>query len=68
MTPKEKEIMIIEYTLKDIFQRDEIKRIDVAIANKLFEKWKTLTEYTECDEYPVLNCILDKEPNWKINK
>jgi hypothetical protein len=57
------EILTIEYTLKTIFAKDKITRIDVAIANKLFEKWKVLTEYVEDDKSPIRETILDEEPN-----
>jgi hypothetical protein len=57
------EILTIEYTLKTIFRKDKITRIDVAIANNLFYKWKKLTEYVEDDKSPIMESILDEEPN-----
>ena len=57
------EILTIEYTLKTIFRKDKITRIDVAIANKLFEKWKKLTEHVEETKSPIMESILEEEPN-----
>lgn len=68
MTPKEKEIFVIEQTLKDIFKRDEIRKIDVTAANKLFDKWKVLTNYIKYDKTPVEESIIDEEPDWKNKK
>ena len=62
------EILTIEYTLKTIFRKDKITRIDVAIANKLFEKWKVLTEHVENNKSPIIESILDNEPNYKSNQ
>ena len=64
----EDEIRTIEYTLKNIFNKDVIKSIDVAVANNLFEKWKKLTGYVEDSNHPISDYIIDEEPNWKINK
>ena len=60
----ENEIRTIEYTLRNIFNKDEIRMIDVVAANSLFDKWKELTGYTEDDKFPVKHPILDEEPNW----
>ena len=57
------EILTIEYTLKTIFRKDKITRIDVAIANKLFDKWKKLTEHVEETKSPIMESILEEEPN-----
>jgi hypothetical protein len=54
----ENEIKTIEYTLRNIFIKDEITHEDVFSANKLFEKWKKLTGYEE-------QSILEEEPNWQ---
>tara|TARA_R110000868_G_C10353239_1_gene716525 strand:- start:4 stop:207 length:204 start_codon:yes stop_codon:yes gene_type:complete len=62
---KDSEIIIIEATLRNIFKKDVVNRIDVGIANKLFEKWKLIKEHTEDIEYPLLKSILDEEPNWQ---
>lgn len=43
----EDEIKTIEYTLRSIFNKNEIRAIDVDVSNNLFEKWKKLTGYTE---------------------
>ena len=62
------EILTIEYTLKTIFRKDKITRIDVAIANNLFYKWKKLTEHVEDNKSPIMESILDEEPNYKSNQ
>jgi predicted transcriptional regulator len=54
----QEEIKTIEYTLRSIFNKDEIRMIDVVAANSLFEKWKKLTGYTE--EIILDQSILDK--------
>ena len=59
------EILTIEYTLKNIFRKDRITKLDVNIANKLFNKWKKLTEHVENIKSPIMESILDKEPNYK---
>jgi len=51
----EEEIKTIEYTLRNIFQKDEITERDVINASILFQKWKSLTGYME-------ESILDEEP------
>lgn len=56
------EIFDIEFRLKKIFEKTNITRFDVNIANELFYKWKKLTEYKEKYEYPIIDDILDKEP------
>lgn len=57
----EKELLHIEFTLKKIFEKNNISRYDVNLANKLFRKWQILSKYKENNEYPILNDILDKE-------
>jgi hypothetical protein len=54
----EEEIKTIEYTLRNIFQKDEITERDVINASILFQKWKRLTGYME-------ESILDEEPKNK---
>jgi hypothetical protein len=54
-----KEISAIEFTLREIFRKEHINRFDVVIANRLFEKWKKLTNYKVEDAN-----IIDKEPNY----
>jgi 3-deoxy-D-manno-octulosonic acid (KDO) 8-phosphate synthase len=58
----EKELLHIEFTLKKIFEKNNISRYDVNLANKLFRKWQILSKYKENNEYPILNDILDKQP------
>ena len=59
------EIRTIEYTIRNIFYKDRITKLDVATANKLFNKWKKLTEHVENIKSPIMVSILDKEPNYK---
>jgi hypothetical protein len=62
---KSDEIFTIECTLKNIFNRDVIRGIDVVRANSLLKKWKLLTEHVEDDKSPIRNNILEQEPNWQ---
>jgi hypothetical protein len=62
---KNDEIFTIECTLKNIFNRDVIRGIDVVRANSLLKKWKLLTEHVEDDESPIRNNILEQEPDWQ---
>lgn len=64
MTSRE-EILTIEYTFRNIFYKDNIRSIDVAMANNLLEKWKVLTKHVENTESPIRDSILDKQPNYK---
>lgn len=59
------EVFAIEFTLKKIFEKDKINKFDVDTANKLFCKWKILTNYKENEEYPSLKPIIDEEPIYK---
>ena len=59
------EIRTIEYTLKNIFYKDKITKLDVNIANKLFKKWKVLTQHVENTKSPIMESILEEEPNYK---
>ena len=59
------EILYIEHTLRNIFKKDVIRIYDVTVANKLFEKWKLLTDYSPKFKYPIINNIIDDEPEWK---
>lgn len=59
------EILTIEYTIRNIFYKDRITKLDVTIANKLFDKWKKLTEHVENTKSPIMESILDKESNYK---
>jgi hypothetical protein len=62
---KSDEIFTIECTLKNIFNRDVIRGIDVVRANSLLKKWKLLTEHVEDDKSPIRNNVLKQEPNWQ---
>jgi len=62
---KSDEIFTIECTLKNIFNRDVIRGIDVIRANSLLKKWKLLTEHVEDDKSPIRNNVLEQEPNWQ---
>lgn len=59
------EIRTIEYTIRGIFYKERITKLDVVTANKLFDKWKVLTEHVENTKSPIMESILDKEPNYK---
>lgn len=62
---KSDDIFTIECTLKNIFNKDVIRGIDVVRANSLLKKWKLLTEHVEDDESPIKDNILEQEPNWQ---
>jgi hypothetical protein len=62
---KSEEIFTIECTLKNIFNKDIIRGIDVVRANSLLKKWKLLTEHVEDDESPIKDNILEQEPDWQ---
>lgn len=59
------EILTIEHAFKNIFYKDNIRSIDVAMANNLLEKWKVLTNHVENTKSPIKDNILDKEPNYE---
>jgi len=59
------EIRTIEYTIRCIFYKERITRLDVATANKLFDKWKMLTQHLENTKSPIMESILEEEPNYK---
>lgn len=59
------DIITIEHAFKNIFYKDKIRSIDVAMANNLLEKWKVLTKHVENTESPIRDGILDNEPNYK---
>jgi hypothetical protein len=63
-----KEIVSIELTLRKIFDKKVINRFDIAVSNKLFDKWKNLTKHKEDKQSPILEDFIEKEPNWKIYK
>jgi hypothetical protein len=62
---KSDEIFTIECTIRNIFNKDVIKKIDVAMANNLLKKWKVLTNHIENTESPIKDNILEEEPNYK---
>jgi hypothetical protein len=62
---KNEDILTIEYTLKNIFNKDVIRGIDVVRANSLLKKWKLLTGHVEDDESPIKDNILEQEPDWQ---
>ena len=62
---KSDDIFTIECTLKNIFNKDVIRGIDVIRANSLLKKWKKLTEHVEDDESPIKDNILEQEPDWQ---
>ena len=65
---KSDDIFTIECTLKNIFNKDVIRGIDVTMANRLLEKWKLLTGHVEETKSPIIESILDEEPNYKSNQ
>jgi len=60
------EIIIIECTIRSIFQKEIVTKSDVDSANRLYKKWKQLTNHKE-DNFPAVETILEKEPNWQLN-
>jgi len=62
---KHERLLDIEKELKKIFAKDKISKLDVFIANKLFNTWNLLTDYIP-DDTRVLqefsSGILDDEP------
>jgi hypothetical protein len=62
---KSDEIFTIECTIRNIFNKDVIRSIDVAIANNLLKKWKELRSHVENTESPIKDNILEEEPNYK---
>lgn len=67
---KHERLLDIERELKRIFAKDDISKLDVFIANKLFDTWRLLTDYIP-DDAPILqesnSGILDDEPGWIKN-
>lgn len=59
------EIRTIEYTIRGIFYKERITKLDVATANKLFDKWKVLTQHVENTKSSIMESILEKQPNYK---
>jgi hypothetical protein len=67
---KNQTVLNIEAELKQIFAKDNIRRLDVVKSNELLDRWKILTNY-KSDKTPVLNIasqqILDDDPIWSRN-
>ena len=67
---KNQTVLNIEAELKQIFAKDNIRRLDVVKSNELLDRWKILTNH-KSDKTPVLNIasqqILDDDPIWSRN-
>lgn len=67
---KNQTVLNIEKEIKEIFAKDNIRRLDVVKSNELLDRWKILTNY-KSDKTPVLNIasqqILDDDPIWSRN-
>ena len=67
---KNQTVLNIEAELKQIFAKDNIRRLDVVKSNELLDRWKILTNY-KSNKTPVLNIasqqILDDDPIWSRN-
>ncbi len=63
----EDEIKTIEYTLRNIFNKDVITKGDVDSANRLFKKWKKLTGHKEDPSF-IVESVLDNEPIWQVKQ
>ena len=62
MLNREQHIKDIENKIKVIFQKDEIKRIEVKLANNLIDEWRFLTKWKEDNTHNIIeNYILDEE-------
>lgn len=67
---KNQTVLNIEKEIKEIFAKDNIRKLDVVKSNELLDRWKILTNY-KSDKTPVLNIasqqILDDHPIWSRN-
>jgi hypothetical protein len=67
---KNQTVLNIEKEIKEIFAKDNIRRLDVVKSNELLDRWKILTNH-KSDKTPVLNIasqqILDDDPIWSRN-
>ena len=67
---KNQTVLNIEKEIKEIFAKDNIRRLDVVKSNELLDRWKILTNY-KSNKTPVLNIasqqILDDDPIWSRN-
>jgi hypothetical protein len=63
----EEEIKTIEYTLRNILNKDEVSDYDVTVSLELLEKWKQLTNYKEPKSNSLTDYVdcLDEEPKKK---
>jgi hypothetical protein len=61
---KEDRITRIEKRLRDIFNQDVIRAIDVVIGKELLSQWKELNNYRTDNSNPIKDYvdILDDEP------
>ena len=67
MLNREQHIKDIENKIKVIFQKDEIKRIEVKLATNLIDEWRFLTKWKEDNTHNIIeNYILDEEITKKI--
>ena len=59
-----------EMEIKEIFSKNNIRRLDVIKGNRLIHEWELLTNY-KSDKTPILDIasqqILDDEPIWNKN-
>ena len=62
MLNREQHIKDIENKIKAIFHKEEIKRIEVKLANNLIDEWRFLTKWKEDNTQNIIeNHILDEE-------
>lgn len=64
-TPEQ--IKTLEDRIKEIFNKERIRKMDVIIANRLIEDWKKITNY-KTPNIPISYDILDEKPIWQKNK
>lgn len=59
-----------EMEIKEIFFKNNIRRLDVIKGNRLIHEWELLTNY-KSDKTPILDVasqqILDDDPIWNKN-
>lgn len=59
-----------EMEIKEIFSKNNIRRLDVIKGNRLIHEWELLTNY-KSDKTPILDVasqqILDDDPIWNKN-
>jgi len=61
---KEERIAYIEKRLRDIFNQDVIRAIDIVIGKELLSQWKELNNYRTDNSNPIKDYIdvVDDEP------